>query len=563
MVKTTQPVIINIQRRLQRFGSMVLRRSSMALLASGIVGEHLATERRVGAGAAAAAKGRDSYERTRRRRQFRSALIERIRTETNNQQLQEGEDGEKQREAEEDGFSPVGGKKKGKKSKRNLKGNGANNLPQTPGNDNDNNNGPRRDENFQPIQRYDLYGYPIPFTPEEIEEAGVSDVALQIAGFVKISDRKRYVPKAHNPLLAPKPGGATAALLLLGGGEGGGSAANIDPNHHANIEGALSRKKTVGGGTLKERRQQQAEENKRRKKAEAAAAKAKKLVLPNNEVEQCFLVLTGGALVEDVAEHRFAYGKELQIAVAKDADIRINRIVQKTFNMWLMLAGFLGFVALGFSFMGLLEKTEAVVEEPVHAANGVWGGIGTSVPNMPSTLNAELVGYGSWANFTESCCCVPYAIPIHSQEGGGTNSLAALMAYAGGTANAANATSAANSREARPSGADGAKEHYSNAIAKVEKWVCANGRVKERVRAARSGDYSAHPNKDSFAISSESLTNGLAAATQYRIHDSTSTVRPLCGVQFYEPTCEIVSDYTGKVMLDGCGTVTDEYRYLW
>jgi hypothetical protein len=108
-----------------------------------------------------------------------------------------------------------------------------------------------------------------------------------------------------------------------------------------------------------------------------------------------------------------------------DVDRFVDRAVKAQMQKFLMTGGVLGFVALGLAVLGLIAEQSSSVLPPFP---------------VPSTTATELASYGSWSAFTDSCCCLQY------------NNTASESNYLW-----------------------------------VEKWVCGNGRIKERVRAITSG----------------------------------------------------------------------------
>eukprot|EP00672_Neobodo_designis_P027945 CAMPEP_0174832170 /NCGR_PEP_ID=MMETSP1114-20130205/3529_1 /TAXON_ID=312471 /ORGANISM="Neobodo designis, Strain CCAP 1951/1" /LENGTH=889 /DNA_ID=CAMNT_0016066025 /DNA_START=109 /DNA_END=2776 /DNA_ORIENTATION=+ len=109
-----------------------------------------------------------------------------------------------------------------------------------------------------------------------------------------------------------------------------------------------------------------------------------------------------------------------------DVDFAINRTVKQRLNMFLMAGGALGFVALGLCIVGLLAK--------VNSSPTRW--------DTPyKTAKSELGGYTSWSEFTRECCC--------RANWGDPSRTDALL---------------------------------------VEQWRCANGFIKERIRAAYVDD---------------------------------------------------------------------------
>lgn len=127
-----------------------------------------------------------------------------------------------------------------------------------------------------------------------------------------------------------------------------------------------------------------------------------------------------------------------------DVDLQIDRSVKAQLNYFLMFAGLLGFLALGCCVVGLEVKTNSGSVTPADSQG---------------TIEKELAGYATWDLFTANCCCA-YA----------ENDLAAM-------------------RRARASSdaAWGSGPQKDAAAGWLEKWVCGNGRIKERLRSWQSG----------------------------------------------------------------------------
>lgn len=103
-----------------------------------------------------------------------------------------------------------------------------------------------------------------------------------------------------------------------------------------------------------------------------------------------------------------------------DVDLFIDRAVKTRLQLFLMIAGVLGAVALSLCVIGLITRQSSAVLGPFPAV---------------SDTDTQLAGYPSWNDFRYNCCCTQNTNPSQ----GGENRL-------------------------------------------VEKWICVNGEVKERVR---------------------------------------------------------------------------------
>jgi hypothetical protein len=103
-----------------------------------------------------------------------------------------------------------------------------------------------------------------------------------------------------------------------------------------------------------------------------------------------------------------------------DVDLFIDRAVKTRLQLFLMIAGVLGAVALSLCVIGVITRESTTVLTPFPS---------------PANTETELAGYASWNDFRYNCCCTANTNPSQ----GGENRL-------------------------------------------IEKWICMNGRIKERVR---------------------------------------------------------------------------------
>jgi hypothetical protein len=108
-----------------------------------------------------------------------------------------------------------------------------------------------------------------------------------------------------------------------------------------------------------------------------------------------------------------------------DVDLHIDRVVKGRLQIFVMVGGILGGLALALCIVGLITRE----------ATSVVGASGSD-----QSIATQLAGYPTWTAFTSGCCCTGHMNPTG---------------------------------------------HDSNLW--VEKWICANGRIKERVRAIGSG----------------------------------------------------------------------------
>lgn len=158
-------------------------------------------------------------------------------------------------------------------------------------------------------------------------------------------------------------------------------------------------------------------------------------------------------------------------SLQKDVDEEINKVTTDALIRFLMIGGVFGVIALSCCALGLLVNDQ---EEST---------VGSPFPQT-STTATQLATYSSWDQFTSHCCCTS-------------------------NQNAVN----------------------TSTYQVVEKWLCTNGRVKERVRVMMDGE------------------DGLS-------------VRSLCAVSF-EPGCEVTVTNTssGNVVSFACSG--DPTTTLW
>ncbi len=109
-------------------------------------------------------------------------------------------------------------------------------------------------------------------------------------------------------------------------------------------------------------------------------------------------------------------------AKQRDVDDLIDGLVKSRLQAFLMGGGIIASVAFAMCVLGLITR-EATM---------------TIGPDATASAATQLVGYANWTDFTAHCCCL-------------VNTNAPSM----------------------------------STLMSIEKWVCGNGRIKERVRARR------------------------------------------------------------------------------
>jgi hypothetical protein len=158
-----------------------------------------------------------------------------------------------------------------------------------------------------------------------------------------------------------------------------------------------------------------------------------------------------------------------------DVDLYIDRLVKSILQVFLMVGGVLAVIALGCCILGLLARQQTNFTGPF--------------PSNSSTAT-ELASYTSWNEFTSHCCCLEY----HNNEN-------------------------------------------QSSFTTLEKWVCENGKVKERIRETYSANLG--------------FTSG-------------NTVRPYCSITF-AGDCAIVVDNSTLAVTLVCtsATRTPDELDLW
>ena len=149
-----------------------------------------------------------------------------------------------------------------------------------------------------------------------------------------------------------------------------------------------------------------------------------------NEADAIGLELAEQAL-EVVEEQILEETKELRDKQG-DVDLAMNITAKRTVNRFLMVAGFIGFAALGCSLLGMLAADDDAVVSTRTDRN----------------IEKQIGGYLTWGFFVDSCVCMPVR-----------NDRSRLGLANGRTIEAID----------------------------VEVWVCANGRRIERVRSVVNG----------------------------------------------------------------------------
>eukprot|EP00658_Telonema_sp_P-2_P003115 TRINITY_DN11146_c0_g1_i2.p1 TRINITY_DN11146_c0_g1~~TRINITY_DN11146_c0_g1_i2.p1 ORF type:complete len:277 (-),score=18.07 TRINITY_DN11146_c0_g1_i2:241-1071(-) len=219
-------------------------------------------------------------------------------------------------------------------------------------------------------------------------------------------------------------------------------------------------------------------------------------------------LLDGTVTVEEAANFETRRRRKAEKDAIKHIDLKNDRNTMRTFNIWLLIAGLLTFVSLFFCVLGLISTTDQQLVTSRHA-----DGAGRTL------LSSETIsGYNNWENFTAECCCIAYVVPFMPGENA-TRDGELLREYTQETMVNGSVVTQAGIASLADYHTDKIRVRagiYGNGVAKAEKWVCANGFIKERVRAVRT----------------QSPVGGIDTLV-----DSTSSVRGLCSPRFIDPTC--------------------------
>ena len=219
-------------------------------------------------------------------------------------------------------------------------------------------------------------------------------------------------------------------------------------------------------------------------------------------------ILDETVTVEEAATFETRRRRKAEKDAIKHIDLKNDRNTMRTFNIWLLIAGLLTFVSLFFCVLGLISTTDQKLVTSHHA-----DGAGRML------LSSETIsGYNNWDNFTSECCCIAYVVPFMPGENA-TRDDELLREYTQDTVVNGSVVTQAGIASLADYHSDKIRVSagiYGNGVAKAEKWVCANGLIKERVRALRT----------------QPPVGGIDTLV-----DSTSSVRGLCSPKFIDPTC--------------------------
>lgn len=176
---------------------------------------------------------------------------------------------------------------------------------------------------------------------------------------------------------------------------------------------------------------------------------------------------------------------EAQVVQSKqeDVDLRTNTTARRILNLFFMGGGLVCLVALGCCVLGLMSKqTNAVI------------GVDETLYETVDT-DFHFAGYASFTEFTLHCCCLPYENPLPFTQ------------------------------------------------ARIEKWVCENGKVKERLRAVR------YLNRSGYEVSQ---------VTGFDI-------RPMCAVTFHYPALCFPYVSSDRLVSLNCSltNITAESKRMW
>lgn len=168
--------------------------------------------------------------------------------------------------------------------------------------------------------------------------------------------------------------------------------------------------------------------------------------------------------------------------VQRAVDFKINQDTIRVLQGFFAVTGILGFVAFGMCFLDTVSRDTS--------SDRFIGAAATSL-----TAEVQLAGYASWDAMVDGCCCVPFA-----------NLKAKLPSY----------------------------------VLDVEKWMCSNGRIREKMRRR---------------LVYNSTSSRLVTQSGY-------SIRGLCGTTFSAGCTVLVTN--GIVSLAGCNsTISFGEQGLW
>jgi len=184
-------------------------------------------------------------------------------------------------------------------------------------------------------------------------------------------------------------------------------------------------------------------------------------------------------------------------------DFRINADTLDILNVFFLVTGLLAFVALGLCTLGIVRYNSG---RPFRSMSET------------GTFDRELLDYNTFEEFSTECCCIPHS-------------------------------NVSLNRTESPNLFAGWQEDYRD----IEKWVCGNGKVKERMRSwTRVWHNASNPPTNRTVVTFSGLE-----------------LRPLCGMAFARPSCAPTYDNATLTVTQptaaGCpGLFRDEFELsLW
>jgi hypothetical protein len=200
----------------------------------------------------------------------------------------------------------------------------------------------------------------------------------------------------------------------------------------------------------------------------------------------------GQLTAQEAASNTHETEKVLERLLVAEIDTKINSVAHRILTRFLLYMGLMLFIAFGCAFLGVLSmKTVDNKDVFVCGLGGVLPGTSV-IPGGEVATSSAFAGYATFANFTRRCACAAFEFSFFTG-----------VATRPGEAPVCSITFPASNGS------------QVNAVAKIEKWVCENGRIVERVRAAR------------FIV-----PGGAVEAV-----DTTGTVRGMCSARFHDPLC--------------------------
>eukprot|EP00758_Cryptobia_borreli_P016263 Tbor_TRINITY_DN6091_c0_g1::TRINITY_DN6091_c0_g1_i3::g.11186::m.11186 len=257
-------------------------------------------------------------------------------------------------------------------------------------------------------------------------------------------------------------------------------------------------------------------------------------------------LLRGEITIDDAVKQELDREREVLFDFIQMSDLKNNRELGISFNVWLLVAGLCIYLALGFCTIDLRVPEK----QQLYPSNymGDW--------RQKTPVTHELLGYDSWSNFTKSCCCMAHIIPFDMSDKEFNDGFYKAMISGRdgkGTAWVPNASSVSINNPPMPPGR-GAESAISplhksselriragvhgEGITAVEQWVCENGLIKERVRVVRTSSSQEEMVKTGVTAMPPPLGVVIPYFKGYGLVDgSIRGIRGLCSTDFISASC--------------------------